>query len=203
VPKEKDKDGRDKGGVVRQHSRPSASLLRPRAKRISFSFLFFFHFFFFRQLNTMSRPHTFTSIIGPTSDAGTEFLDKYFSFSKIHRNNSAATVPLKQAHNLIRKRLILPYLTGSFHPSCIEEYVGGLLMALKKQDGGLRRILCEEIWRRCFARLAVNATPVRNAAAKFFTSAYDNFIPAAGIRDAASHCAKILPVFYGNLDPTS
>ena len=24
-------------------------------------------------------------------------------------------------HNLIRKRLILPYLTGSFHPSFIEE----------------------------------------------------------------------------------
>ena len=25
-------------------------------------------------------------------------------------------------HNLIRKRLILSYLTGSFHPSFIEEY---------------------------------------------------------------------------------
>ena len=27
-------------------------------------------------------------------------------------------------HNLIRKRFILPYLTGSFHPSFIEEYAG-------------------------------------------------------------------------------
>ncbi len=27
-----------------------------------------------------------------------------------------------ELHNLIRKRLILPYLTGSFHPSLIEEY---------------------------------------------------------------------------------
>ena len=27
-----------------------------------------------------------------------------------------------ELHNLIRKRLILPYLTGSFHPSFIEEY---------------------------------------------------------------------------------
>ena len=62
--------------------------------------------------------------------------------------------------NLIRKRLILPYLTGSFHPSFIEEYAGGLLMALQKQDGGIRRILCGEIWRRGFASLAVNATPV-------------------------------------------
>ena len=32
-------------------------------------------------------------------------------------------------HNLIRKRLILPsYLSGSLHPSFIEEYADGLLM---------------------------------------------------------------------------
>ena len=73
-------------------------------------------------------------------------------------------------HNLIRKRLILPYLTGSFHPSFIEEYAGGLLMTLQKQDGGIRPILCGKIWRRCFASLAVNVTPVRNEAAKLFTS---------------------------------
>jgi hypothetical protein len=41
-------------------------------------------------------------------------------------------------HYLIRKRLILPYYTGSFHPSFIEEYADGLLMTLQKQDGGLR-----------------------------------------------------------------
>ena len=40
-----------------------------------------------------------------------------------------------ELHNLIRKRLILLYLTGSFHPSFIEGYAGGLLMALQKQDG--------------------------------------------------------------------
>ena len=66
-----------------------------------------------------------------------------------------------ELHTLIRKRLILPYLTGSFHPSFIEEYAGGLLMALQKPDGGIRPILCGEIWRRCFASLAVNATPIR------------------------------------------
>jgi hypothetical protein len=104
-----------------------------------------------------------------------------------------------ELHNLIRKRLILPYLTGSFHPSFIEEY-GGLLMALQKQDGGIRPILCGEIRRHCFASLAVNATPVRNEAAKFFTSTYHNFIQTAGIRDGASHCAMILSVFYDNLD---
>jgi hypothetical protein len=123
-----------------------------------------------------------------------------------------------ELHNLIRKRLILPYLTGFFHPSFIEEYaetgwiylgrtylmplilLGGLLMALQKQDGSIRPILCGEIWRRCFASLAVNATPVRKEAVKFFTSTYDNFIQTAGIRDGASHCAKILSVFYDNLD---
>jgi hypothetical protein len=40
-------------------------------------------------------------------------------------------------------------------------------MALQKQDGGIRPILCGEIWRRCFGSLAVNATPVRNEAASF------------------------------------
>ena len=100
-----------------------------------------------------------------------------------------------ELHNLIRKRLILPYLTGSFHPSLIEEYADGLLMALQKQDGGIRPILCGEIWRRCFASLAVNSAPVRNEAAKLFTSTYDNFIQTAGIRDGASHCAKILSIF--------
>ena len=75
-----------------------------------------------------------------------------------------------ELYNLIHKRLILPYLTVSFHPSFIEEYAGGLLVALQKQDEGIRPILCGEIWHRCFASLAVNAMPVRNEAAKLFTS---------------------------------
>ena len=73
-------------------------------------------------------------------------------------------------------------------------------MALQKQDGDIRPILCAEVWRRCFASLAVNATPVRNEAAKLFTSTYDDFIQTAGIRDGASHCAKITSVFYDNLN---
>ena len=76
-------------------------------------------------------------------------------------------------------------------------------MALQKQDGGIRPILCGEIWCRSFARLAVNSTLVRNEA-KPFTSTYDNFIQTAGIRDGVSpHCAKIHSVFYDNLDDTS
>ena len=51
----------------------------------------------------------------------------------------------------------------------------------------------------CFASLTVNDMPIRNEEAKLFTSSYDNFIQTAGIRDGASHCAKILPVFYDNL----
>jgi hypothetical protein len=105
-----------------------------------------------------------------------------------------------ELHNLIRRRLILTYLTGSFHSSFIEEYAGGLLMALQKPDGGIRPILCGEVWRHCFASLPVNATPIHNETAKLFTSSYDNFIQTAGIRDGASHCAKILSVFYDNLD---
>ncbi len=72
-------------------------------------------------------------------------------------------------------------------------------MALQDSDGGIRPILCEEVWRRCFASLEVNTTPIRNEVAKLFTSSYDNFIQTAGIR-GASHCAKILTCFYANLD---
>ncbi len=97
-----------------------------------------------------------------------------------------------ELHNLIRKSLILPYLTGSFHPSFIEEYGGGLLMVLQKQDGGIHPILCGEIWRRCFASLTVNVTPIHNEEAKLFTSSYDNFIQTAGIRDGSSNCANLL-----------
>jgi hypothetical protein len=68
-----------------------------------------------------------------------------------------------ELHTLIREHLILPYLTGSFHPSFIEEYAGGLLMALQKPDGGIHPILCGEVWRRCFSSLAVNVTPIRTS----------------------------------------
>jgi hypothetical protein len=117
-----------------------------------------------------------------SSDAGVEFLDTWFSIAKIcqyFRTRSKVTMldidgwhardlitPLflndnTELHTLIRKRLILPYLTGSFHPSFIEDYAGGLLTALQKPDGGIRSILCGEVWRRCFASLGVNATPIR------------------------------------------
>ena len=51
-----------------------------------------------------------------------------------------------------------------------------------------------------FAILTVNVTPIHNEEATFFTSTYDNFIQTAGIRDGASYWAKILSVFYDNLD---
>ncbi len=78
-------------------------------------------------------------------------------------------------------------------------------MSLQKPDGGIRPILCGEVWRHCFTSLAVNDTPIRKEAAKLFTSTYDNFIQTAGIKDGASHCAKISTCFYDNLnvsDPT-
>jgi hypothetical protein len=102
-------------------------------------------------------------------------------------------------HTLIRKRLILPYLTGSFHPSFIEEYGDGLLMVFQKPDGVIHHILCGEVWRCCFPSLTVNVTPIRNEVV-LFTSSYENFIQTGGIRDDTSHCAKILTCFYDNLD---
>jgi hypothetical protein len=78
-----------------------------------------------------------------SSDAGAEFLDKWFSIPKIcqyfrtrspvtmadidgwHARDIIAPFFLNEntdLHNLLRKRLILPYLTGSFQPSFIAEY---------------------------------------------------------------------------------
>jgi hypothetical protein len=107
---------------------------------------------------------------------------------------------ITELHTLIRKRLILPYLTGSFHPSFIEEYGDGLLMSLQKPDGDIHPILCGEVWSRYFTSVEVNVTPIHNEVSKVFTSSYENFIQTSGIRDGASHCAKILTSFYDNLD---
>ena len=75
-------------------------------------------------------------------------------------------------------------------------------MTLQKQDGGIRPILCGEIWRHCFDSLVVNSTSVHNEETKIFTSTYDIFIQTAGIRDGTSHWAKILSTFYDSLDTT-
>jgi hypothetical protein len=101
---------------------------------------------------------------------------------------------------LIRDHLILPYLFGDFHPSHIQEYAGGLLIALEKpanpdgSPGGLRPIICGESWRRCLANLA--AAAIRGPISKIFTSTYEIFLQTAGLQDGASHCAKILSTMY-------
>jgi hypothetical protein len=103
-------------------------------------------------------------------------------------------------HTQIRDELILPYLFGDFHPSHLEEYAGGLLLALQKpasDGGGLRPITCGECWRRSFASLAANSA--RGPISHIFTSTYDNFIQTAGLKDGASHCAKILTTMYSSL----
>jgi hypothetical protein len=66
--------------------------------------------------------------------------------------------------------LSCPTLLAPSTHRLVEEYAGGLLMALQKQDGDIRPILSEEILRRCFSSLAVNAMPVRNEAANLLTS---------------------------------
>ena len=77
---------------------------------------------------------------------------------------------------LIRDHMVLPYLLGDFHPSHIQEYAGGLLLAFEKpakDGGGIRPIICGESWRRCFASLAANA--VRGPISRIFTSTYEFF----------------------------
>ena len=94
---------------------------------------------------------------------------------------------------LIRDHLILPCLFGDFHPSHLQEYSGGLLLALEKpakDGGGIRPIICGESWRRCFASLAADA--VRGPISRIFTSTYEKILQTAGLQDGAFHCcAKI------------
>ena len=96
----------------------------------------------------------------------------------------------EELQELIRTHLILPYLFGDCHPSHIQEYAGGLLLALEKpanedgSPGGLRPIICGESWRRCLANLA--AAAVRGPISKIFTSTYENILQTAGLQDGAS-----------------
>ena len=110
---------------------------------------------------------------------------------KKQKRKYGTSQPYRLPHNLIHKSLILSYLTGSFQPSFIEEYTGGLLMVLQKQDGGIRPILCGEMCRHCFVSLTVNATPVLNESTKLFISTY-NFVQTTGIRDGAARFVDFL-----------
>jgi hypothetical protein len=156
-----------------------------------------------------------------SSDSGAEFLDKWFGIPKVCQYFSTLSpvpvahidgcplwdliVPLffndnTGLHNLIRKCLILPCLTVSFHPSFMK-----WRMHRRTPDGSTEtgwRHSPHPLWRDLashFASLAVNVTPVRNETSKLFTSIYDNFIQTAGIRDwirdGVSYCTKILSDF--------
>ena len=67
---------------------------------------------------------------------------------------------------------------------------GGFLFALQKLDGGLRPILCGDMWRRCLASLAAQAC--RKPLARQYLTSFDNFIQCAGIKDGPSHAAHTL-----------
>ncbi len=109
----------------------------------------------------------------------------------------------EELQGLIRTHI--QYLFGDFHPSHVQEYAGGLLLALEKpakDRGGVRPIIYDESWRHCFASLADNA--VRGPISRIFTSKYEFFLQTAGLQDGASHCAKILSSMYAALssDPS-
>ena len=95
-----------------------------------------------------------------------------------------------ELHQLIIDELVLPYVMGDFLPQFLPELAGGLLFAILEKDGGIRPILYGSIWRRCAARLINNYT--RNAAQKYFTTTYPNFMQCAvGLEDGATRCAQL------------
>ena len=85
----------------------------------------------------------------------------------------------------------------------MQEYAGGLLLALEKpakDGGGIRPVICGESWRLCFASLAANA--IRGPISRIFTSTYEKFLQTADFQDGASHCVKILSSMYADLTLT-
>jgi hypothetical protein len=98
-----------------------------------------------------------------------------------------------ELQGLIRSRMILPYLVADFHPSYIQEYAGGLLLAFEKpaKNGGglmIRPKICGESLRRCFASLAANS--VLGPISRILHLHTNFFLQTAGLQDGSSHCAQ-------------
>jgi hypothetical protein len=100
-----------------------------------------------------------------------------------------------ELHELIIDELIFPYVLGEFLPQFLPELAGGLLFVFLKKDGGIRPLLCGSIWRRCAARLINDYA--RNAAHRYFTTTYPNFMQCAGgLEDGATRCAQLLNMLH-------
>ena len=96
-----------------------------------------------------------------------------------------------ELHHLIFDELIFPYITGEFLAKFLPELAGGLLFAFLKKTKGLRPLFCGSLWRRRAARLVCDCT--RDAAHKYFTTTYPNFMQCAGgLQDGATRCAQLL-----------
>ena len=102
---------------------------------------------------------------------------------------------------LILEELVLPFLTGDFHPDFMPEYAGSVLFALMKLDGKIRPISVGDLFRRCCASLA--AASIREPVTRLFQSSYKNFIQFASISDGVSFCAKSIIAWYDTLDVVS
>jgi hypothetical protein len=94
---------------------------------------------------------------------------------------------------------MLPRLVWSAHApaACASRWGRQKLLALQKP---MVAFAPSSSGRSGVAALPVAANAVRNDAARMLTSRYDTLIQTAGIRDGASHCAKLLSVFYDTLD---
>ena len=102
---------------------------------------------------------------------------------------------------LIREELVLPFLTGDFHPDFMPEYAGSVLFALMKLDGKIRPISVGDLFLRCCASLAANS--VREPVTRLFQSSYKNFIQFASISDGVSFCPKSITALNQSSDGVS
>jgi len=117
----------------------------------------------------------------------------------------------EEFHNLIRKHMVMPFITGDFFPGHREEVVGGKYFALVKPNAGcapipnaggapvdadVRGIVISSTWRRCSASRAVAESSL--AVADYLLGQYGNFLQFAGQKDGATRCAQIVQLLLAN-----
>jgi len=106
----------------------------------------------------------------------------------------------EELHNLIRKHMVMPFITGDFFAGHLEEVAGGKYFPFEKPNADdapvdVRCIVIGFTWRQSAASLAVakSSTPV----AEYLRGQYVNFLQLQQ-KHGATRCAQIVQLLLAN-----
>ena len=117
----------------------------------------------------------------------------------------------EEFHNLIRKHMVIPFITDDFFLGHNDEVAGGEYSASVKPNAGgahipnargapvdadVRGIVIGSTWRRCSASRAVAESSL--AVADYLLGQYGNFLQFAGQKEGATRCAQIVQLLLAN-----